>query len=58
MITKDDYKKIKFNNSSGVSSKFKISIQILLAVVGILILYYSGVSDEIDINFILFRCIR
>ena len=44
----DDYKKIKFNNSSGVSSKFKISIQIFLAVVGILILYYSGVSDEIE----------
>ncbi len=44
----DDYKKIKFNNSSGVSSKFKISIQIFLAVVGILILYYSGVSEEIE----------
>ena len=44
----DDYKKIKFNNSSGVSSKLKISIQIFLAVVGILILYYSGVSDEIE----------
>ena len=30
----DDYKKIKFNNSSGVSFKFKIIIQILIAVLG------------------------
>ena len=34
----DDYKKIKLNNSSGVSFKFKIIIQILIAIVGILIL--------------------
>ena len=32
----DDYKKIKFRNSSGISSKIKILIQIILAVVGIL----------------------
>ena len=44
----DDYKKIKFNNSNGVSSKFKISIQILLATSGILILYFSNVSEEIE----------
>ena len=36
----DDYKKIKFNNSSGVSFKFKIIIQIIIAVLGILILTY------------------
>ena len=35
----DDYKKIKKNNSSGVSLKFKIIIQIILALVGIMILY-------------------
>ena len=44
----DDYKKIKFNNSNGVSSKFKISIQILLATSGILILYFSNASEEIE----------
>ena len=36
----DDYKKIKLNNSSGVSFKFKIIIQIIIAVLGILILTY------------------
>ena len=34
----DDYKKIRLNNSSGVSFKFKISIQIVIAILGILIL--------------------
>ena len=32
----DDYKKIKFKNSSGISFKFKISSQILIAIIGIL----------------------
>ena len=36
----DDYKKIKFKNSSGVSLKFKIFFQILIALIGILILMY------------------
>ena len=31
----DDYKKIKHNNSSGISSKFKILSQIILAILGI-----------------------
>ncbi len=44
----DDYQKIKKNNSSGVSSKFKIIIQIILALIGILILYFSNVSNEIE----------
>tara|TARA_B100001996_G_C18621755_1_gene578013 strand:- start:45 stop:1130 length:1086 start_codon:yes stop_codon:yes gene_type:complete len=34
----DDYKKIKFNNSSGVSFTFKLILQILIAVVGLLLL--------------------
>ena len=34
----DDYKKIKFNNSSGISFKFKIIAQILIALLGILFL--------------------
>ena len=34
----DDYRKIKFKNSSGISFKFKIVAQILIALVAILIL--------------------
>ena len=34
----DDYKKIKFNNSSGVSFKLKIIIQIIIAFLGIYLL--------------------
>ena len=44
----DDYKKIKFNNSSGVSSKFKIILQIILALIGIFILYFSDQSSELE----------
>ena len=36
----DDYKKIKFKNSSGVSFKFKIISQILIAITGIYLLTY------------------
>jgi len=43
----DDYKKIKKNNSSGLSSKFKIVIQIILALIGILIIYFFSESNEI-----------
>ena len=43
----DDYQKIKKNNSSGVSSKFKILIQILLALIGIFILYIFSDSSEL-----------
>ena len=30
----DDYKKIKYSNSSGISSKFKILSQVILAIIG------------------------
>jgi len=43
----DDYKKIKKSHSSGVSSKFKIIIQIILALIGILIIYNYTESTEI-----------
>ena len=36
----DDYKKIKKNNSSGVSFKFKLFTQIILSVIGISVLTY------------------
>jgi len=43
----DDYKKIKKNNSKGVSSRFKIIIQIILASLGIFILYFFSESNEL-----------
>ena len=43
----DDYKKIKKNNSKGVSSRFKIIIQIILALLGIFILYFFSESNEL-----------
>ena len=36
----DDYKKIKHSNSSGVSSKFKIISQIILAIIGVCFFVY------------------
>ncbi len=48
----DDYKKIKFNNSSGVSFSFKIIIQILIAVIGILMLI--NFSDHSDLEYLYF----
>ncbi len=44
----DDYKKIKKNNSSGISSKLKIFIQIILALIGILIIHFYSESTEIN----------
>ena len=43
----DDYKKIKFKNSIGVSFKFKIISQILIALVGITYLSYVTENSEI-----------
>jgi phospho-N-acetylmuramoyl-pentapeptide-transferase len=45
----DDYRKIKFKNSSGVSFKFKIMFQILIAIIGILLLsYFSDHSEKFN----------
>ena len=44
----DDYKKIKNNNSTGLSSKFKIFIQVLLSLIAISILYFYCESPEIN----------
>ena len=43
----DDYKKIKYNNSSGISFKFKIIAQILIAVLGILLLKNFSDHEEL-----------
>ena len=42
----DDYKKIKHGNSSGISSKLKFIIQILLSMLGIVILTYFVEYEE------------
>ena len=44
----DDFKKIKFSNSSGISSKFKIISQIILAIVGVSFFVY--LNDYQDLN--------
>ena len=43
----DDYKKIKYKNSSGISFKFKIITQVFIAVVGILLLSHYYKSDDL-----------
>ena len=44
----DDFKKIKFSNSSGISSKFKITSQIILAIIGVSFFVY--LNDYQDLN--------
>jgi len=52
----DDYKKIKFENSSGISSKLKIFIQIILATIGILFLSkFSENNDLTNLYFPFFK---
>jgi len=52
----DDYRKIKFKNSSGVSFKFKIIAQILIAIIGILLLnYFSDHSELKNLHFPFFK---
>jgi len=43
----DDYKKIKFKNSSGISFRFKIISQIVIALVGILGLAHFSQNTEL-----------
>ena len=44
----DDYKKIKYNNSSGISSKLKIIVQILLSIIGVSVfVYFSDFSPNL-----------
>ena len=48
----DDYKKIKQNNSSGISSRLKIILQILIALVGVSFFIYM--VDYQDISYLYF----
>ena len=43
----DDYKKIKNNNSLGISSKLKIILQILLAIIGVIFFTFLIDNQEI-----------
>ena len=43
----DDYKKIKHNNSSGISSKFKILSQVLLAILGSVYLFILSIIKKL-----------
>ena len=43
----DDYKKIKHKNSSGISFRFKIISQILIAIIGVLLLSKFSNHDEL-----------
>ena len=43
----DDYRKIKFKNSSGISFKFKIISQIIIAIIGILMISHFSQNEEL-----------
>ena len=43
----DDYRKIKFKNSSGISFKFKIISQIIIAAVGISLISHFSKNEEL-----------
>ena len=52
----DDFKKIKYSNSSGISSKLKITLQILLAVIGVsLFVFYADFQDMTNLYFPFFK---
>ena len=52
----DDYIKIKFNNSYGISSKLKLLIQIILSIIGISALtYFSDYSEITNLYFPFFK---
>jgi phospho-N-acetylmuramoyl-pentapeptide-transferase len=52
----DDYKKIRYKNSSGISFRFKIISQILIAIIGILLLsYFSDYKELTNLYFPFFK---
>ena len=52
----DDYIKIKFNNSSGISSKLKLLIQIIISIIGISALtYFLDYSEISNLYFPFFK---
>ncbi len=52
----DDYKKIKYRNSSGISSKFKVISQIILSIFGIyFFIYYVDYPEITNLYFPFFK---
>jgi phospho-N-acetylmuramoyl-pentapeptide-transferase len=52
----DDYKKIRYKNSSGISFKFKIISQILIAIIGIsLLIYFTDYKELTNLYFPFFK---
>tara|TARA_B100000941_G_C28444066_1_gene521299 strand:+ start:67 stop:1152 length:1086 start_codon:yes stop_codon:yes gene_type:complete len=52
----DDYKKIKYSNSSGISSKFKIISQIIFAILGVyFFIYYVDYPEVTNLYFPFFK---
>ncbi len=52
----DDYKKVKYKNSSGISFKFKLTSQIIIALIGIVALtYFSDNHDLKNLYFPFFK---
>ena len=52
----DDYKKIKYSNSSGISSKLKLSFQIILAIIGVsFYVYFNDYQDLTNLYFPFFK---
>ena len=52
----DDYKKVKFKNSSGLSFKFKLTAQIIITLIGVLALtFFSENQDLKNLYFPFFK---
>ena len=52
----DDYRKIKQSNSSGISSKLKIFLQIILAIIGIsFFIYFVDYGEMTNLYFPFFK---
>ena len=52
----DDYKKIKYSNSSGISSKLKLTLQIILAIIGVsFYVYFNDYQDLTNLYFPFFK---
>ena len=49
----DDYKKIKYSNSSGISSKLKLTFQIILAIIGVsFYVYFNDYQNLTNLYFL------
>ena len=52
----DDYKKIKYSNSQGISLRFKLTLQIILAIIGVgFFVYLNDYQDLTNLYFPFFK---